>query len=227
MSLGEPERLGQTPGIDWSGGVPVARRFDDPYFSLAGGLAETEHVFLAGNELPRRFRPGFQIAELGFGTGLSCLTALRAWRASGAEGPLRFTSFEAFPLDAGAIARALAAFPELGGLAADLVGRLAGDVSALPDLDLRIVEGDARETLPGWEGAADAWFLDGFAPARNPEMWEPGLLAEVARHTVRGGTFATYTAAGRVRRALADAEFEVTRRPGYGRKRHMSRGMLA
>lgn len=227
MSLGDAEGPGQTPGIDWSGGVPVARRFDDPYYSLAGGLAETEHVFLGGNELPRRFRPGFHIAELGFGTGLSCLTALRAWRAAGAEGPLRFTSFEAFPLDAGAIARALAAFPELGGVAADLVRRLAGDRSALPDLDLIIVEGDARETLPGWEGTADAWFLDGFSPARNPQMWEPGLLAEVARHTVRGGTFATYTAAGHVRRALADAGFEVTRGSGFGRKRHMSRGVLA
>ncbi len=75
-------------------------------------------------------------------------------------------------------------------------------------------------------GRADAWFLDGFAPARNPELWEPALMAEVARHTAPGGSFATYTAAGAVRRALADAGFAVERLPGHGRKRHMSRGRL-
>ena len=80
--------------------------------------------------------------------------------------------------------------------------------------------------LPGWAGAADAWFLDGFSPAKNPELWSPDLMREVARHTAPGGSFATYTAAGHVRRALAEAGFSVNRAPGFGRKRHMSVGRL-
>jgi tRNA U34 5-methylaminomethyl-2-thiouridine-forming methyltransferase MnmC len=84
--------------------------------------------------------------------------------------------------------------------------------------------GDARETLPQWQGQADAWYLDGFSPAKNPELWADDLLAELGRHTAPGGTFATYTAAGAVRRALAAAGFDVSRQPGFGRKRHMSAG---
>lgn len=227
MGLGENHRASQPPALDWRGGVPVSVRFDDPYFSRADGLAETRHVFLGGNGLPDRFRPGFHIAELGFGTGLNCLAALAAWRASGQAGALRFTSFEAFPLLPADIARALAAFPEVAALAAPLADRLSGDEGALPDLALALVTGDARETLPRWTGRADAWFLDGFAPARNPELWEPGLMAEVARHTAPCGTFATYSAAGDVRRSLAAAGFAVERVAGFGTKRHMSRGVLA
>jgi tRNA U34 5-methylaminomethyl-2-thiouridine-forming methyltransferase MnmC len=88
--------------------------------------------------------------------------------------------------------------------------------SDLPGREVTVRLGDARETLPAWQGRADAWFLDGFAPAKNPELWEPDLMAEVARHTAPGGTFATYTAAGAVRRALAEAGFSVGRRAGFG-----------
>ena len=218
--------MGQPPQIEWRAGVPVAQAFDDPYYSLSDGYHETVHVFLGGNDLPARFRAGFHIAELGFGTGLNCLTALAAWRASGQQGPLRFTSFEAFPLPPEDIERALLPFDAITDLGAPLAAVLAGDTAALPDLDLEIVEGDAREALPAWGGAADAWFLDGFAPAKNPELWEPALMQEVARHTASGGTFATYTAAGVVRRSLAAAGFEVRRAPGYGRKRHMTQGVL-
>ena len=94
------------------------------------------------------------------------------------------------------------------------------------DVCLTIVEGDARETLPSWDGQADAWFLDGFSPAKNPELWEESLLTEVARHTPLGGTAATYTAAGFVRRGLSSAGFAVERVAGFGRKRHMTRARL-
>ncbi|MDD8023730.1 MAG: tRNA (5-methylaminomethyl-2-thiouridine)(34)-methyltransferase MnmD, partial [Paracoccaceae bacterium] len=90
-----------------------------------------------------------------------------------------------------------------------------------------IVIGDARETLPRWDGCADAWYLDGFSPAKNPELWGADLMAAVGTHTAPGGTFATYTAAGFVRRNLAAAGFAVTRAPGHGHKRHMSRGVRA
>lgn len=211
-----------TDALDWRGDIPVSTRFDDPYYSLDNGLAETAHVFLTGNDLPARFHDGFHVAELGFGTGLNLLACLRLWRESGQTGTLRFTSFEAYPLTAPEMIRAQAAFPEIAPLAQELTPHWGATQITLPDLDFTLITGDARETLPTWQGQADAWFLDGFAPARNPELWSPELMAEVDRHTARGGTAATYTAAGHVRRALAEAGFTVTRIPGYGRKRHMT-----
>jgi tRNA U34 5-methylaminomethyl-2-thiouridine-forming methyltransferase MnmC len=213
----------QTALLDWRDGTPVATAFDDPYFSLQGGLAETGHVFLAGNGLPARFRPGFSILELGFGTGLNFLVTLRAHRKAGSPGPLLFTSTEAFPLSPQDRARALQAFPELAPEAAELQAALAAPGPwRFGEVTLRILEGDARDTLPAWEGTADAAFLDGFSPAKNPEMWEAPLLRAVAAKLVPGGTLATYSAAGHVRRALTDAGLEVERRPGFGTKRHMT-----
>jgi len=219
----------QVAEIEWRDNVvPVARRFDDPYFSLQDGLAETRHVFLAGNDLPARFRPGFHIAELGFGTGLNMLAAWQAWLDSGQDGALHFTSFEAFPMSAADMEKALAAFPVLADLTAAFLGMWDRGLRRfrLNGLKAEIVVGDARKTLAAWSGAADAWFLDGFSPARNPELWEPALMAQVAAHTRAQGTFATYTAAGHVRRALSDAGFRVERVSGFGRKRHMTRGIL-
>lgn len=212
--------------LEWrDDAIPVSTRFDDPYFSLANGLDETRHVFLAGNDLPARLRPGFQIAELGFGTGLNLLATLIAC----GDTPIRYTSFEAYPMSAAEIARALAAFPEAEAVAAPFLAAWArGDRQfQLGPIDVDIVIGDARETLPAWDGRADAWYLDGFSPAKNLELWGADLMAAVGAHTAPGGTFATYTAAGFVRRNLAAAGFAVTRAPGHGHKRHMSRGVRA
>lgn len=209
-------------GLDWRDGVPVSRRFDDPYFSLSGGLAETRHVFLDGNDLPARLRPGFHVAETGFGTGLNLLAL-----AAVATVPVRFTSFEAFPLSSDDLARAHAAFPALAPLAGELQAAWPAPRFRVGLVDVTLVPGDARDTLPRWTGQADAWFLDGFSPAKNPELWSAPLLAQVARHTAPGGSFATYTAAGHVRRALAQAGFAVRRCPGFAGKRHMSRGTLS
>ena len=215
-------QAGGQPGLTWrEGGVPVSTRFDDPYFSLAGGLAETRHVFLDGNDLPARLGPGFHVAELGFGTGLNCLAL-----AAVAQVPVKMTSFEAFPMDPAQMAKAHEAFPELAGLARQLRANLGGDLVQVGQVTLDLVIGDARQTLPLWQGRADAWFLDGFSPAKNPELWSDDLLAEVGRHTTPDGTFATYTAAGFVRRGLDAAGFTVQRRPGFGRKRHMSVGTV-
>lgn len=217
--------------LEWRDGIiPVSRRFDDPYFSLDDGLEETRHVFLGGNDLPARFAPGFHIAELGFGTGLGALVALMAWRewatGAGVETPLLFTSFEAFPMSAKDMDAALCAFPEAREISDPLIaawGQGARKIS-LPGMELEVIEADAREALPHWNGRADAWFLDGFSPAKNPELWGEELMQAVGDHTAQGGSFATYTAAGHVRRALASAGFEVERIKGYGRKRHMSVG---
>ncbi len=218
---------GQTPTpdshpLDWHttplGAVPVSLQFDDPFYSLQGGLAETRHVFLAGNGLPERFKDGFNVAELGFGTGLNFLTTLQAFRDAGVPGQLNFTSFEAYPLNSSALARALTPF------AVDLPVEVLTDVHDVQgsDFNLHIIHGDANDTLPAWDGLADAWFLDGFSPAKNPALWSPQIIAEVGRHTAPGGTAATYSAAGHVRASLAAAGFTVSRVPGFGKKRHMT-----
>lgn len=215
----------QSAQIAWrDGDLPVSTRFDDPYFSLQGGLAETAHVFLSGNDLPARFRDGFHIAELGFGTGLNLLATLHLWRSTGQGGRLRFTTFEAYPMTAADMRRAQAAFPEIADLSEELAPYWETSPTGftLPDLQFTMILGDARVTLPQWQGQADAWFLDGFSPAKNPEMWGEDLLAEVGRHTAAGGTAATYTAAGFVRRGLQATGFDVTRTQGYGSKRHMT-----
>ena len=210
--------------LEWRESVPVSTRFDDPYYSLENGLAETRHVFLAGNDLPARFSDGFHVAELGFGTGLNLLATVQAWRDAGVSGMLRYTTFEAFPMSAEDMIRAQAEFPEVGEIAPELAEHWQAGTRAfkLPDLSFEMIVGDARTCLPQWPGRADAWFLDGFSPAKNPELWEERLMAEVGAHTAPNGTAATYTAAGFVRRGLAAAGFSVTRLPGYGRKRHMT-----
>ncbi len=221
---------GQQPELDWQAGdVPVSARFDDPYFSLSNGLEETRYVFLDGNDLPARFADGFQVAELGFGTGLNFLATAMAWRQSGAPGRLYFTSFEAYPMAATDMARALSVFPDLSApadafLAQWQTGQVRIELSG--GIFLEVITGDARVSLPHWQGRADAWYLDGFSPAKNPQLWGAELMAQVAAHTRPGGTAATYTAAGFVRRGLDAAGFDVSRRPGYGRKRHMSVAVL-
>jgi len=219
----------QRTELEWRDGItPVSVQFDDPYFSIENGLAETRHVFMAGNGLPDRFAPGFQIAELGFGTGLNMLTALLDWRRSDTPGPLRFTSFEAYPLETDQIETALAAFPEAQAIAGPFLDQWRSGKTYIEtdDLlaDIRI--GDAREMLPLWDGIADAWFLDGFSPVKNPELWEEPLIQQVAKHTAPNGRCATYTAAGFVRRALSEAGFTVTRQTGFGHKRHMTTAVL-
>jgi tRNA U34 5-methylaminomethyl-2-thiouridine-forming methyltransferase MnmC len=212
--------------IVWRDGtVPVASAFDDPYFSVNDGLAETQFVFLAGNGLPERFGEGFHVAELGFGTGLNLLACWQAWIDAGFTTPLRFTSFEAFPMTLEDMRHALSNWPTLGSLADEMLVQLEnGWEIRTPTLQAQVIIGDARETLPDWGCHADAWFLDGFSPAKNPELWDENLMRAVYDCTRSNGTFATYTAAGFVRARLGDAGFEVSRKDGFGRKRHMSVG---
>ena len=127
-------------------------------------------------------------------------------------------------MDTSEMRRALSIWPELSEYAARLVA--GGMQMRTNTLELNVIIGDARQTLPAWHNKADAWFLDGFSPARNPELWSPEILKAVADHTLPSGTFATYTAAGHVRRSLSSAGFAVSRQAGYGHKRHMSIGVL-
>jgi tRNA U34 5-methylaminomethyl-2-thiouridine-forming methyltransferase MnmC len=178
--------------------------------------------------LPERFRPGFHIAELGFGTGLNMLASVLAWKDSGQKGRFSFTSFEAYPMGTEDIRMALLSFPKAHAIASEFLehwqsGRTRFKVGPA---DVEVILGDARHTLSASEINADAWFLDGFSPAKNPELWEPRLMRHVAQHTAKDGTFATYTAAGHVRASLAKAGFSVSRVPGFENKRHMTTGVL-
>lgn len=215
---------GGPDGVEWRGEVPVSPRFGDPYYSLDDGLAEARHVVLGGLGLPEGFRPGFRVLETGFGTGLNFLVAWRAWREAGVAGDLSWTGFEACPMAPADRTRALGAFPDLAAEAGELTAALAAGPGPwwLDRARLAVVEGDARVTLPRWEGVADAVVLDGFAPARNPEMWEVPLLAAVVARMAPGARLATYTAAGAVRRGLEAAGLRVERVAGFGRKRHMT-----
>ncbi len=210
-------------------GQPRSRLYGDIYFSTADGLAESRAVFLAGCGLPEAWagRTRFCVGELGFGTGLNILALLDLWRATAPPGAwLDIFSIEAHPLAADEAAAVLAAWPDLADLTGLLTGRWPGQARGfhrvdLPEvratLDLAVME--AGEALASWTGAADAWFLDGFAPATNPGMWRPELLAQVAAHSAPGARAATFTVAGEVRRGLQAAGFEIAKRPGYGRKR--------
>jgi tRNA 5-methylaminomethyl-2-thiouridine biosynthesis bifunctional protein len=221
--------------LDWTAdGAPRSTRFDDIYFSREGGLDETRAVFLEGCGLPELWTTGawagrrrFTVAETGFGTGLNILALLDLWRRTKpAGGRLSIFSVEAYPLTRDEAARALAAWPELADLAALLIQRWPRRAPGfhrldLPELDatLDLAVGEAQWGIEAWSGAADAWFLDGFAPARNPQMWRPEVLRAIAAHSAPGARLGTFTVAGGVRRGLQDAGFAVDKRPGHGTKR--------
>lgn len=222
----------RTHSLSWEAGeVPVSELFDDPFYSRNDGRAESAFVFVNGTGLPDGWigAQRFSIAELGFGTGLNFLETWRQWRATRQPGQqLVFTSFEAYRLDKTDMERALGVWDrELGDLARRLLDRWPG--AGEGDLDwqmddqtqLRIIEGDAEKGVADWGGVGDVWYLDGFSPAKNPQMWSAILMAEVFGHTVPGGRISTYTAAGWVRRNLEAAGFEISKTPGYAGKREM------
>jgi len=219
--------IGTQPPISWiDNRIPVSCKFNDSYYSVYGGLEETNFVFLSGNNLPGRFNDGFHIAELGFGTGLNMLVSIEAFYKANIKGTLYYTSFEKYPLEKSQAEKALKSFPLLNkNFLLDQWSQKTFSVVSDRIIGTVII-GDARKTVEQWSGKADAWFLDGFSPSKNPELWEPNLLKNVAIKTKKNGTFATYTAAGAVRRNLSNSGFLVEKVTGFGRKRHMCKGTL-
>lgn len=222
--------------LEWDDNhLPVSIRFDDPYYSREDGQSETRHVFIEGNNLMTRWplMPVCTLAELGFGTGLNFLETVRRWlQVKTGAAKLNYISFEQFPMASEDIAKALSIWPDLEKLQERLLELWSLDKDRISvrfseDVHLTVHNGDANELLPTLSFQADAWYLDGFSPAKNPELWNADLLRHVRRRTVAGGTFATYTAAGFVKRNLQAAGFEVKKSKGFGRKRDMLIGSIS
>ncbi len=231
-------RLPPRAELIWSeSGEPRAAHFDDVYFSREGGLAESEAVFLSGCHLPDAWRgkQSFSICELGFGTGLNTIATWRAWKKTRSpHAILHISSIEAFPVARADAARALAQFPEVADLAAKLiecwpVRAYAPQRFWFPDdgFALTLHIGDAAAILTGLSAQFDAWYLDGFAPSRNPAMWNEPVFAQIARLSAPGARLATFTVAGNVRRGLEAVGFAVEKKPGFGSKRERLQGRLS
>jgi len=224
--------------LDWDeNGNPISRAFADVYFSSESGLDETRHVFLTQNDLQERFAAltadgRLVIGETGFGTGLNFLCAWQLFEACATPGArMQFVSVEKFPLNRADLERALRLWPELNAIADQLLEQYVAIHEGFQRLvfdggrvTLTLLIGDALEMLPQLDGQIDAWFLDGFAPSKNPEMWTPELFAELARLAAPGSTIGTFTSTGWVRRALNAAGFKMKRVPGIGHKWEVLKG---
>jgi len=218
-------------------GAAFSETYGDPYWSLDGGLDETRHVFLSGNELPARWqgRNRFTILETGFGTGLNFLCAWRSFRETAPGGArLHYLSVDKHPFRRENLERLYVQWPELAPLGAALLEHYPPLIPGFHRLHLdggrvalTLLWGEAADMLAQVEASVDAFFLDGFAPARNPDMWGDALFAQLARLAAPGATFATYSAAGKVSRGMTAAGFAVDKKAGFGRKREMLCGQFA
>lgn len=218
-------------------GTLYSEQFDDVYTSAHGSLEQARHVFLNGNNLPERWqsRAPFVIVETGFGVGLNFLATWRLWKQTApADARLDFISVEKHPFSLADLQRLHAAFPEIAPLARELheswpvllpgFHRLHFEGGRLT---LTLLLGDAAESLGQLDATADAFFLDGFAPARNQAMWTEPVFHEIARLAKPGATLATYTVAASVREGLGAAGFAVEKRQGFTGKREMLAGRYA
>lgn len=230
-------QLSNNAVIEWRDGQPYASTFDDVYFSSDNGLLETEYVFLQGNDLAERWKSlggkTFTIAETGFGTGLNFLCAARLWLSTAPkDATLHFISTEKYPLSLNDLSRALQLWPELKELSEPLLANYENIFNGEKTLSLydnrvhlTLHIGDAKMCLTTLvksnASLIDAWFLDGFSPSKNPDMWQADLFKQMALLSNSDTSLATFTSASAVRRDLTKAGFVVSKRLGFGKKREM------
>ncbi len=235
MSGPQPLTLSPSPDLDWSRPTtPAASDFGDIYFSTDGGLNESRTVFLHGCGIPEAWQKTerFVIGELGFGSGLNFLATWQMWdKTKPKNGHLHFVSIEKFPFDKAQLSKALSAWPELSHYSERLIKAWPGRVKGLHrlhfgEVSLTLIHDDIECALDALNMNANAWFLDGFSPNKNPAMWAPNIMQSIAHLSAPGARLATFTVAGHVRTALANAGFNVERKAGFGRKRHRLEAQL-
>lgn len=217
--------------VTWSeDGQPHSLAFDDVYFSRAGGVAECEAVFLAGNGLPEAWqgKPLFTIGETGFGSGLNFLATCHLFEQTTTTQRLRFISVEKFPLSLSDLTQVHRLLPEhlhpwAKKLQSAMPPALAGwhYLHLSERIELWLYFGEAIAGLSDLEAdiAVNAWYLDGFSPAKNPQMWSQAVFFQLSRLSAEQATLSTFTAASAVRKGLTLAGFEVKKVAGFGKKR--------
>ena len=217
---------------------PYSLDFNDVYFNSDNGLQETEHVFIAHNQLQQRFSnpnlSNFTIIEAGFGTGLNFLAVSALWLKLGPKNAtLHYIGIERTPLSITDLTRAHALWPQFSTISAELIksySTLKYDANlfsmATDRIQLVLQANDIMLALPAISQKADAWMLDGFAPAKNADMWSIDALAHITKLSKLNTTFATFTSAGAVRRGLQIAGFTVEKHKGFGKKREMLSGIF-
>ena len=231
----------QTAELDWEIvddiEIPISKQFGDVYFSKDNGLLETRHVFLNGNDLTERLSQlhdyqYFCVGETGFGTGLNILTLWQLWQQVRLDNHshLHVVSVEKFPLNKADLIRALNVWTELKPLAEKLIQQYPLPIAgchrlSFPEerfsIDLWL--GDAQDifpTIPKTQ-TVNAWFLDGFAPSCNPDMWQANVLDHMVRLSDFGTTFASFSVAGIIKRGLKQHGIQISRPRGFGHKREM------
>lgn len=221
-------------------GTPFSPRFGDVYHSASGAFAQAGQVFLQGNELPGRWRGlrVFTVMETGFGIGVNFLATWSAWRSDPARSErLHFVSIEKHPFtrdDLRTVLDAVATDTPLATLAHALVDAWPSLVPGTHRIEfdggrvtLTLAFGDAVDVLPKLWLRADAFYLDGFAPSKNPALWSPAVFKALARIAGDRATFATWSSAGDVKRALEQSGFEYRKIHGFGTKRAMLVGRFA
>ncbi len=231
----------QFANLKWDNQQPYSLDFDDVYFSSDGGLAETEYVFIQHNQLSERFaalantkqsKRTFTIIETGFGTGLNFLCAAQHFLDQApADAKLQFISIEKYPLSLQDLIKTNKNWPMFNAQAMQLHSsyqQLKAGLNTFTLCESRITlslwVGDVSQCLPQVHDAADAWFLDGFAPSKNADMWTEHLFNNIARLSKAESTFSTFTSASIVRRGLQSAGFKVIKVAGFGKKREMLAG---
>lgn len=219
-------------------GTPFSERYGDIYHARQGAVEQANHVFLGGNGLPDRWRgkAGFTVCETGFGLGQNFLALWQAWRLDEQRSTrLHMVSFEAHPFSRADLARVL--LPRvphaLGELAQQLVDQWPALLPGMHRLEfeggavtLTLAFGPVARFAKLVQARVDAYFLDGFAPSKNPEMWTPALFGQMVRMAASGATAATWCTAREVRGTLSEAGFLVSRVPGLGGTRDMTVAQL-
>lgn len=216
---------------------PESKRHGDVYYSRDHGIEESRYVFLEQNNFPNRWsqKNNWVIAETGFGTGLNFYLCAHSFLSSTSDSAtLHFISFEKYPISPEDLKTIVKQWPEYAEIANAVLTQYPKRVPGLhriqvhPRVTLDLYLGDVSETTPDWaqchRETVDAWFLDGFAPSKNPDMWQQSLYQAVAHSLVASGTFTTFTATGHVRRGLQANGLQVFKTKGFGKKREMLTG---